>query len=45
MIKIDILFEHVYPGKLFELNAAIKLCAENNYEIKAIGTMWRCLNK
>ncbi len=45
MVNNGTLFEHVYPGKLFTLNEAIKICGQNNYEIKAIGTMWHCLNK
>ena len=45
MVNTGTLFEHIYPGKLFTLNDAIKICGENNYEIKAIGTMWHCLNK
>ena len=45
MVNCGTLFEHVYPGKLFTLNDAINICGKNNYEIKAIGTMWQCLNK
>ena len=43
MVNHGTLFEHLYPGQLFTLNAAIKICGQNNYEIKAIGTMWECL--
>ena len=45
MVKSGTLFEHLYPGKLFDLNQAIKICSENNYEIEAIGTMWNCLSR
>lgn len=45
MVNHGTLCEHLYPGKLFDLDTAIKICGENNYEIKAIGPMWHCLNK
>jgi hypothetical protein len=45
MVNNGTLFEHLYPGKLFDLGQAIQICGNNNYQIKAIGTMWHCLNK
>ena len=45
MVNTGTLFEHVFPGKLFTLNEAIKICEQNSYEIQAIGSMWHCLNK
>lgn len=45
MVNNGTLFEHVYPSKLFDLGQAIQICGDNNWEIKAIGTMWKCLNK
>lgn len=45
MQKIGMGFDHVFPGKLFDLNTAIKLCGENNYAIAAIGNIWHCINK
>lgn len=38
-------FNHVYPGKLFTLNQAIKIAGENNFNIAAIGNIWQCSNK
>lgn len=38
-------FNHLYPGKMFSLNEAIKTCGENGYTIKAIGDIWHCANK
>jgi hypothetical protein len=38
-------FNHVYPGKMFSLNDAIKLCGENDWTINAIGDIWHCTNK
>ena len=45
MVNNGTLFEHLYPSKLFSLEDAKSICKQNNYEIKAIGTMWQCLNK
>lgn len=45
MVNDGTLFELVYPGKLFTLGDAIRICGKNNYEIKAIGTMWQCLKE
>lgn len=38
-------FNHVFPGKLFDLNEAIKICGQNQWTIDAIGDIWHCLNK
>ena len=43
MVNNGTLFEHLYPGQLFDLGQAIQICGDNNYEIVAIGTMWKCL--
>ena len=45
MVNNGTLFEHIFPGKLFDLGQAIQICGDNNWEIKAIGSMWHCLNK
>lgn len=45
MTNSGTLFQHVYPGKLFSLNEAIKICNKNNYEVAATGSIWECMNK
>lgn len=45
MVNTGTLFEHVFPSQLFDLGTAIQICGDNKWEIKAIGTMWKCLNK
>ena len=36
-------FNHVYAGNLFTLEEAKAICKENNLEITAIGTIWKCI--
>ena len=31
---------HIFPGKLWNLEEAVKICQENNWEILAIGDFW-----
>lgn len=38
-------FNHLFPGKMFDLNTAIKICGQNNWTIDAIGDIWHCMNK
>lgn len=38
-------FNHVFPGKLFDLNTAVEISKENNFNVVAIGTIWECLKK
>ena len=45
MVNSGTSFMHVYPGKLFTLEEAENCCKENNCEVKAIGTIWECLDK
>lgn len=45
MVNHGTTFEHVFPGKLFDLGQAIQICGDNKWEIKAIGNMWKCLSR
>ena len=43
MIKSGYGFNHVFPGKLFTISEAIRICDKNNYTIAGGGTLWECL--
>lgn len=43
MINRNDTFYHVFPGKLFTLEAAKQICNDNGYNIIAIGDIWQCL--
>jgi hypothetical protein len=42
MIPVRYGFNHVFPGKLFTLDEAKKICTDNNWIVKAIGDIWQC---
>ena len=44
MENVGTAFLHLCPGKLFTLADAENYCREKGYQVKAIGTMWQCLN-
>lgn len=31
---------HIFPGKLWNLEEAVKICQKNNWKILAIGDFW-----
>ena len=35
-------YNHVFQGKLFTLDEAKKVCAENGYTVIAVGDIWQC---
>lgn len=43
MINRNDTFYHVYPGKLYTMEAAKEICKNNGYNIIAIGDIWHCV--
>lgn len=44
MVNKGTAFTHLFPGLLFSLCDAQRICEENNLEVSATGTLWQCID-
>ena len=42
MRRVSCGFNHVFPGVLFTLDEARRVCTERGFGVVAVGDMWQC---